>query len=319
MGSWTHGGWGNSFSGDVDFGTDSIIDDYNDLRLKWFDWTLKGLRTEFSDSPPVRIFVMGTGDGKINYAGRINHGGYWRHEETWPLPATEFIPYYLHANGSLSPNSPNSPDSKVPSCFTFDPKDPVPTIGGGISAADPIMRPGAFDQRGRSDFFGCKDTLPLGARSDVLPFETSSLENAIEISGSITVKLWASSSAKDTDFTAKLIDVYPPSADHPDGLAMNLSDSIIRARYRNSWEKAELLEPGHIYEFTFELYPTSNVFKAGHRIRLDISSSNFPRFDVNPNTGGALGKERRFEIAHQSIYHDKEHPSQVILPVIQKR
>ncbi|MFQ6043242.1 MAG: CocE/NonD family hydrolase, partial [Candidatus Poribacteria bacterium] len=134
----------------------------------------------------------------------------------------------------------------------------------------------------------------------------------------ITVKLHASSSARDTDFTAKLIDVCPLSEDYPDGLAINLTDSIIRARYRNGWDKSELLKPGEIYEFTFQLYPTSNLFKKGHRIRLDISSSNFPRFDVNPNTGGDLGLERRFEIAHQAIYHDAEHPSQIILPIIER-
>jgi putative CocE/NonD family hydrolase len=132
------------------------------------------------------------------------------------------------------------------------------------------------------------------------------------------VKLWASSSAKDTDFTAKLIDVYPPNPDYPDGLAMNLTDSIIRARYRNGYEKPELLTPHEVYLFTFELYPTSNVFKAGHRIRLDISSSNFPRFDVNPNTGGPLGTERRVEVAQQAVYHDAEHPSHVVLPIIER-
>jgi hypothetical protein len=194
----------------------------------------------------------------------------------------------------------------------------VPTIGGGISAADPIMRPGAFDQRGRPDFYGCKDTLPLNARSDVLTFQTPPLERDVEVTGPITVKLFASSSARDTDFTAKLIDVYPPTGDTPEGLAINLTDSILRARYRNGWGKPELLEPGKVYEFTFPLYPTSNLFQAGHRIRLDISSSNFPRFDVNPNTGGELGLERRFEMAQQAIYHDEEHPSCVVLPIIER-
>jgi len=314
MGPWTHGGWGVSYSGDIDFGNHSFIN-YNDIRLSWFDHFLKGLYTEVADWAPVKIFVMGTGDGRANYQGRLHHSGYWRDEQDFPLPDTKFTNYYLHADGSLSPNP---PDSSSPSRFSFDPRDPVPTIGGGISAADPIMQAGAFDQRGHSNFFGCKDTLPLNARSDVLTFQTEPLEHDVEVTGAITVKLHASSSARDTDFTAKLIDVCPLSEDYPDGLAINLTDSIIRARYRNGWNKPELLKPGEIYEFTFQLYPTSNVFKKGHRIRLDISSSNFPRFDVNPNTGGDLGLERRFEIAHQEIYHDAEHPSWIVLPIIER-
>ena len=319
MGPWTHGGWGVSYSGDIDFGNHSFIN-YNDLRLSWFDHFLKGLYTEVANWSPVRIFVMGTGDGAANYQGRLHHGGYWRDEQDFPLADTEFTPYYLYANGTLSSEPPRSSDAHTsptqPSRFSFDPRDPVPTIGGGISAGDPIMRPGAFDQRGRSSFFGCRDNLPLNARSDVLTFQTEPLENDVEVTGPITVKIYASSSARDTDFTAKLIDVCPLNDDYPDGLAINLTDSIIRARYRSGWDKPELLEPGEVYEFNFQLYPTSNVFRKGHRIRLDISSSNFPRFDVNPNTGGGLGLERRFEVAHQAIYHDSEHPSQVVLPVI---
>jgi putative CocE/NonD family hydrolase len=138
----------------------------------------------------------------------------------------------------------------------------------------------------------------------------------VEITGPITVKLWASSSAVDTDFTAKLIDVYPPNEDYPNGFALNLADSIIRARYRNSWEKAELMTPGEIYEFTIEPQATSNLFKAGHWIRLDISSSNFPHFDVNPNTGEPLGRSRRMVVAHNTIYHDTAHPSHLVLPII---
>ena len=315
MGPWTHGGWGVSNAGDVDFGTHSFIN-YNDLRLAWFDHYLKGMNTEVSDWSPVKIFVMGTGEGLPNYQGRLHHSGRWRDEPDFPLPDTQFTPYYLHADGGLSTMQPTA--DGLASCFSFDPRDPVPTIGGGISAADPIMGAGAFDQRGNSRFFGCQDTLPLNARSDVLTFQSPPLENDVEVTGPITVKLHASSSARDTDFTAKLIDVCPLSDDYPDGLAINLTDSIIRARYRNGWDAPELLEPGTIYELVFELYPTSNVFKKGHRIRLDISSSNWPRFDVNPNTGGDLGVERRAEIAEQTIYHEPEHPSHVVLPIIER-
>lgn len=162
-----------------------------------------------------------------------------------------------------------------------------------------------------------EQNVMMSARDDVLTFQTAPLEADVEVTGPIEMRLWASSSAVDTDFTAKLIDVYPPSAEHPDGLAINITDSIIRARYRNGWEKAELMTPGEPYEFVFQLYPTSNVFKADHRIRLDISS-NWPRFDVNPNTGGPLGLERDYRIAHQTVYHDADCPSQIVLP-IQKR
>ena len=152
----------------------------------------------------------------------------------------------------------------------------------------------------------------------MLVFQSEPLSQSIEVTGPITVKLWASSSARDTDFTAKLLDVYPPNADYADGFAMNLTDSIIRARYRNGYTKPELLVPNEVAEFTFELYPTSNLFTAGHCIRLDISSSNFPRFDVNPNTGGPLGSERRIEVAHQAIYLDAARPSHVVLPVMER-
>ena len=313
MGPWTHAAYEATFAGDIDFGTEAHID-YNDLKLAWFDQYLKSMDTGVADWQPVRIFTMGTEDGRPNYDGRVSHGGYWRNESDWPLPGTSFTPYYLRGDGSLSPDRPRDGEFP-PSAFTFDPGDPVPTIGGGISAADPIMVPGAFDQRGRPDFIGCRDTQPLNSRRDVLTFQTSPLTQEAEVTGPIEMHLWASSSAVDTDFTAKLIDVYPPSADYPEGLAMNITDSIIRARYRNGGEKAEFMTPGQPYEFVFQLYPTSNVFKPGHRIRLDVSSSNWPRFDVNPNTGGPLGREQAYQVAHQTVYHDADCPSHVILPV----
>ncbi len=323
MGPWTHGQYEVTSSGDIDFGTDSHIH-YHDLKLAWFDHYLKGLHTEVADWSPVRIFTMGTGDGSpvilgapgvdSEYPGRVNHGGYWRSEADWPLPGTRYTPYYLQGEGFLSTEMPQVAASSSIS-FTFDPRNPVPTMGGGISAADPILRAGAFDQKGRPDFFGCGDALPLNARGDVLTFQTSLLDEDVEVTGPIEMRLWASSSALDTDFTAKLVDVYPPGSDFPEGVAINITDSIIRARYRNGWEKPELMTPDQPYEFVFQLYPTSNVFKKGHRIRLDISSSNWPRFDVNPNTGGPLGLERRYELAHQTIYHDADCPSHIVLPL----
>ena len=178
------------------------------------------------------------------------------------------------------------------------------------------MPPGGVDQRAQAGAFGMQDSLPLASRADVLVFSTPPLEQDLEITGPISVKLWISSSARDTDFTTKLIDVYPPSADYPDGYALNLTDSIIRARYRNSWTSPELLMPGEVYPLTIVLYPTSNLFVRGHHIRLDISSSNFPRFDVNPNTGGALGESGSIVVAENTIHHDSAHPSHIILPVI---
>lgn len=316
MGPWTHGGWEETYAGDFDFGTHSHVN-YNDLRLSWFDHFLKGLQTEVATWQPVRLFVMGSGDGRRNYEGRIDHGGEWRDESDFPITGTQFVPYYLQEDGSLSRDKPAKSGGE-PSRYTFDPRDPVPTIGGGISAADPVMQPGAFDQRGRPDIYGIHDTLPLNARSDVLSFQTAPLSQAVEVTGPISVTLFAASSALDTDFTAKLLDVFPPCADYPEGMAINISDSILRARYRDGWTDPKLLTPGEVYEFTFHLYPTANIFKRGHCIRLDISSSNFPRFDVNPNTGGPLGKERRIALAQQAVYHDAEHATHIVLPVIER-
>ncbi len=315
MGPWTHGGWHETFAGSVDFGTESHIH-YHDVRLAWFDHFLKGRHTEFTECQPVRIFVMGSGDDTRNYAGRLHHGGHWRTEADFPLPDTQCTPWYLQADGQLTRNVPSAAASA--SRFTFDPRDPVPTIGGGISAADPVMEPGAFDQRGDVRFFGCHDSLPLNARSDVLSFTSQPLLQDMEITGLVTVQLFVSSSAPDTDFTAKLLEVIPPCTDYPEGLAINLTDSILRTRYRNSWTDPELMQEGQIYPLEFSLYPTSNLFKASHQVRVDISSSNFPRFDVNPNTGGALGIDRRFRLANQVVYHEHEHPSHIVLPLIQR-
>ena len=313
MGSWTHGGWASSASGVVDFGPDAVLDDYNGYRLRWFDRWLKGVQNGVDAEKPVRIFIMGGGSSEKDRNGRLSHGGAWRDVDDWPLPETQFTPYYIHEDGTLGTDL---PEASSPTCYSFDPRDPVPTIGGGISAANEVMVAGAFDQRGAKRFYRCNDTLPLSARSDVLVFQTAELEEPMEVTGPLTVNLWASSSATDTDFTVKLIDVHPPNADFPDGFCQNISDSIIRARYRDSRDHPELMEPGRIYPFEIVMYPTSNLFGKGHCIRLDISSSNFPRFDVNPNTGGPLGRDRRLMIAEQSIYHDPDHPTHIVLPII---
>jgi putative CocE/NonD family hydrolase len=178
------------------------------------------------------------------------------------------------------------------------------------------MQRGARDQRCQNNLWPCEDDRPLAARPDVLVFQTSPLDQSMEVTGPIVVKLWASSDGSDTDFTAKLVDVYPPNKDFPEGLALNVGDGIIRARYRNSLTHAEMLQPNRPYEFTIELYPTSLVFMKGHRVRVDVSSSNFPRFDVNPNTGEPLNNNKHSRIAANQVFHDPEHPSRIILPVI---
>ena len=313
MGPWTHGGQGQSFSGDAEFGPDAALD-FNAFRLRWFDRWLKGDENGVEREAPVRIFVMGGGDAHKTREGRISVGGHWRDEHEWPLARARVTPFYLHADGSLSDTKP--PEAVASTHYLFDPRHPVPTIGGNISSEGILMSRGAADQRCRADWWSCDDSRPLSARNDVLVFQTPPLEQDVEVTGRLIVKLWASSSAPDTDFTAKLIDVYPPSADFPAGVDLNVGDSIVRARYRNSLEKPELMKPGDVYSFTIEMYPTSLVFQRGHRIRLDISSSNFPRFDVNPNTGEPLNNNRRRAVADNAIYHDTAHPSHILLPII---
>jgi putative CocE/NonD family hydrolase len=265
---------------------------------------------------------MGTGDGHKDADGRLFHGGYWEESREWPLAGTHFVDLYLHADGSLRPQA---PDREVaPTRYQFDPRDPVPTIGASAASSEPMYAGGAFDQRerpftgnARTGFYGSKPPyLPLRARPDVLVFQTGPLPEDVKVAGPIRVELHASSSAPDTDFTAKLIDVYPPTEAFPRGFEMNLTDGIVRARYRGGRRAQGLLEPGRVYPFTIEPFPTANVFKKGHRIRVDISSSNFPRFDVNPNTGEPLGRSRRQATAENSIYHDALRPSHVVLPLV---
>jgi len=216
----------------------------------------------------------------------------------------------------MEPLSPDKPAETSPLTYTFDPRNPVPTLGGNVSSQGTLMFQGAADQRCRTGFWLCTDTRPLSARNDVLVFQTPPLSAPLEVTGRLIVKLWAASNAPDTDFTAKLIDVYPPNKDYPGGVDLNIADSIVRARYAKNPAKSEFLKPGQPEEFTIEMYPTSLMFQRGHRIRVDISSSNFPRFDVNPNTGEPLNNNRRWRIAENSVYLGGSHPSQIVLPVI---
>lgn len=315
MGPWKHGGHTRTYAGEVEFGPSAAIKDFwTTFHLQWFDHFLKGKKNGVARQPPVKIFVMGTGDGHKNKNGRLYHGGYWRSEKEWPLVGTRYTKYYFHVKGTLSSKLPDP--GSPPITYTYDPRDPVPTMDGSWS----LFGRGAFDQRERDPskgFFGSKPPyLPLKARPDIVVFQTEPLTEEVKVIGPITVVLYASSTALDTDFTAKLIDVYPPSQDFPSGFEMNITDGIIRARFRNSPEKPELMKAGEIYEFVIEPFPTANVFKKGHRIRIDITSSNFPRFDRNPNTGEPIGMNRRMVTADNSIHVDREHPSGVILPII---
>jgi putative CocE/NonD family hydrolase len=314
MGPWTHSGNTRSHAGNVEFGPDASIEDFHhEFHLRWFDRHLRGESIDLNASP-VMVFVMGSGDGHKDDNGRLYHGGYWKEGPTWPLPGTEFRQYFLHADGGLRTDRPGARSAAT--TYTFDPDDPVPTIGGSFSSTSPTFESGAYDQREYAAVFGAKlPYLPLKARHDVLVFQTEPLAEDVALIGPIVVKLFVSSTAVDTDFTAKLVDVYPPSSDFPSGYEMNITDGILRMRYRNRPDQPELMRPDQSYEITVTPFPTANIFKKGHRIRIDISSSNFPRFDINPNTGEALGKNRRVVAADNTIYHDASRPSHVILPI----
>ena len=318
MGPWIHGSQGKSAHGQVDFGKDAAIADERAWRLEWFDHWLGGKENSVGKAAPfatrVRLFVMGTGDGGKTEQGLLRHGGVWREEQEWPLARTRPTPYYLQPGGGLTTEKPAMAEAGT--SYDFDPRDPVPTLGGNISSGDGLMQQGAWDQRGGEKFWNWQQPIPLSARRDVVVFQTEPLAEDLEVTGEIEVKLWASSSALDTDFTAKLLDVHQPSAAWPGGFDLNLADGIVRARFRESLKQEKLMEPGKVYPFTIKLYPTSNVFKKGHRIRVDISSSNFPRFDINPNTGEPLNAHRRLVIATNTLHHDAGHPSHIILPVI---
>ena len=336
VGPWTHGTkqLGQTTAGDVEFGREAAID-HNEERLRFFNAALRDTMNGWNDDPPLRLFIMGGGTGRRTGTGRLDHGGRWRTVHEWPVPRTRFTDYHLHAGGFLQTERPatGTPASR----FIYNPGAPVPTIGGNMSSLvgllprapgapevpveererDMIGIPGAFDQREEPRFFNARPPwLPLAARQDVLVFQTAPLVKDVEVTGPVTVTLWVSSSAPDTDVTAKLIDVYPPSPDYPNGFAMNLTDSILRLRYRNGG-RAEPLKPNTAYECRFQLYPTANRFVAGHRIRLDVSSSNYPRFDPNPNTGAPLWSSGLVQVAVNTIHHDAEHPSRVTLPVVE--
>ncbi len=311
MGPWVHG-IGSRGSGDVDFGPTAEVTMLNEEQ-RWFDQILKGQTTGVLQEPPVRFFVMGGGDGSKMQTGRMEDGGAWVTAAAWPPPASALRPYYLHADGSLNEQMPGDEAS---SQYQFDPHHPVPTIGGQIDSGKNFSPDGPRNQKCSLKIPFCDNDLPLSSRPDVLVFQTPPLDSDAVVAGMITVDLWISSSAPDTDFTAKLVDVAPGNKDFPDGFAMNLEDRIVRVRLSPDRTKPQLLQPGEVRKVSIDLLGVANRFKAGHRIRLDISSSNFPFFDVNSNTGERPGYQTHMAIAMNTVYHDKDHPSHINLPIL---
>ncbi len=299
MGPWTHGEPEGTKLGDLDFGPDSykvILEE----ELRWFDYWLRGIDNGIDTEPPIHLFVMG-----------INE---WRYESEWPLSRTKFTPYYFHSggqsnsvygDGKLSTIKPREEDSDS---YEYDPERPVPTIGGNHSTASwPWTETGV-----EPIVVGPVEQRAIESRHDVLVYTSDPLDKDMEVTGPLEVVLYASSSALDTDFTARLTDVYP------DGRSIMMAEGIIRARFRNGYTKEEFLQPGKVEEYRIQLYPTSNVFFSGHSLRVDISSSNFPRFSRNLNTGEDVGTGVNIEIASQTIFHSEEYPSHIILPLIPK-
>jgi len=279
VGPWAHAATSPEGKiGEVTFGKQAVLD-MDGTVLRWSDYALKGTRNEYATGAPVRIFVLGENA--------------WRDEREFPLARARETSYYLHKG--LLTRTP--PDNQAPETYEYDPANPVPTIGGRLCCGVQYA-PGPADQRGNE------------GRPDILIFSTPPLERDVEVTGWIRVVLYAASSAVDTDFTALLADV------DSSGFARLLTDGIVRARYRNSTARVEPIEPGKVYKYDIDLWATSNLFKAGHRIRLYVSSSNFPRFDRNLNTGEAALGATRIVKARQTVYHDRQRPSALVLPVI---
>lgn len=307
--------------GEVEFGPAAA--QRGPIHATWLDW----LDRAFGEAPqphaeaaPERrldYFVMGLGDGHRTQEGLLFHGGEWRSAAAWPLPGTAFTPFYLAGDGRLRPSAPTEAESA--SRYDFDPARPCPGIGSTSlqsQALPAFVLPGPRDQRCRPDFAACDGgCAPLRERADVLSFETEPLASDVEVTGPLSVRLWVATSAPDTDFVAKLVDAYPPSADFPEGFALLVSDGILRLRYRDGRTRGEPVVPGRVVAIDIELCPTSNVFKAGHRIRLEVTSSCFPQYDVNPNTGEPLGLHTRTEVARQTVFHDASRASHVLLPI----
>jgi hypothetical protein len=294
IGPWAHGVLGGEFP-ELLFGTkaDAAMLPLVGEQIRFFDRHVRGVDKDAATDPAVKLFVMGA--------------NVWRDEESWPIPGTRFVPLYLRSGGHAGTGddgvlSTTVPDAEPPDVFLYDPRDPVPTLGGQTFL--PGLRVGANS--------GPRDQRSVERRSDVLLFTTPPLACDVEVIGPLVLTLYASSSALDTDFTGKLVDVYP------DGRAVILTDGILRARYRYSLRRPQPLRFGEVYALRIDLWATANRFRAGHRIRLEVASSSFPRFDRNTNTGGPIAEEGHAAcvVARNTIYHDRDHPSHLLLPVV---
>jgi len=317
MGHWLHQEvfMEQTYAGKVDFGLDSFLS-LDDYRLRWFDRFLKDYETGILEEPLLLARRLGGGSGLRNYEGRMQHGGTWQALESWPPAGFENKQLFLHRDGALSESRPESQDDAL--TYNFNPANPVPTIGGGMQTTkyiDTLTHCGGFDQVGQKGFSLSTPGERLSGRPDVLVFRTPRLESAVEVTGDIFVELWVSTSAPDTDFTAKLVDEYPPNVDYPHGFELNLVDDIERMSYRDGRLKRELVTPGELYKITIGPLLISNCFGKGHRIRVDISSSSFPQFDVNPNTGAPYGASRGTVIARNTVLLNAVHASVLKLPV----
>ena len=295
IGPWTHNGIFTSRQGEVRYPENAELD-HDALLFRWVDHWLKGEETSIMDEPPVRYYVMG------DLLDPEAPGNAWREATTWPPYDLPHQPYYLHQGGLLSPGLPEEEGTAF--TYLFDPEDPVPTRGG----ANLFLDAGPYIQN--------MQTPPVEERDDVILFTTPPLDEPLEVTGNLKVILYASSDAVDTDFTAKLSDVYPATEDYPRERSLLVADGIIRARYRNSLTTPELMVPGTVYPLEVDLWATSIIFNKGHRIRLALSSSNYPRFDVNTNTGGEFYEREEVKTATNTIYYNKTYPSHLLLPVV---
>ena len=278
IGPWEHGI--AQKVGEMDWGEAAAID-YNAVATRWFDYWLKGLDNGLDREPPAKIFVMGRNE--------------WRYENEYPLARTKYTPLYLHSGGRLGWQEPNGGDES--DRYRYDPANPVPSLGGANCCG--VGTPS-----------GPRDQRPIERRADVLVYTSEFLEEGVEVVGPVKLVLYASSDAVDTDFVAKLVDVYP------DGRAINVAEGILRARYRNGLSQPEPLEPGKVYKMEVDLIGTANAFQKGHRIRVHVTSSHFPQFSRNLNTGKPFGESAEMKVAEQTVYHSAERPSHVLLPVV---
>jgi putative CocE/NonD family hydrolase len=289
MGPWIHSADLPAVAGSLNFGMDTsgAAIDACGIHIKWFDYWLKGRQNGILDEPPVRIFILGE--------------NVWRDENEWPLARTRYTNFYFHSNGNANSRlgvgtlNTTLPDSEKSDTYQYDPADPVPSKPGKVGS-EIIM--GAFDYQ------------DIEKRKDILVYTSEVLKTDLEVTGPVILKLYASTSAADTDFTGKLLDVWP------DGQAYNLTDGIVRTQYRESEWVSKPIVPGLVYEYTIDLGSTSNMFKAGHQIRVEISSSNFPKWDRNLNTGHKIGEDDKMVVASQTIFHNPKNPSHIVLPVI---